>query len=272
MLFKDNLYFLSNMYPCTIKATYNGTQLTFSCVESAFQACKCMARASEFISLDGYQAKKLGRKVSLRSDWDTVRITIMELLVRAKFEQNPLLIKDLIHVEGDIVEENTWNDTFWGVCNGIGENHLGEILTKLRDEYRFNTFILLIAGSRTFNDYNKLCEVADNLLVNQQGKHIIIVSGGAKGADSLAERYADERGYIKHIMPADWNRYGKSAGYRRNEDMHRYIAVPSVKRGCLCFWDGESKGTAHNFELVKKYDNPLRVYNYIYGGFIHDYT
>ena len=267
MFFKDNLYFLSNMYPCSITATYSGTRLTFSCVESAFQACKCMARASEFTTLDGYQAKKLGRQVSLRNDWDTMRIVIMELLVRAKFEQNPVLIKDLVRINGDIVEENTWNDTFWGVCNGVGENHLGEILTKLRDEYRSNSFVLLIAGSRNFNDYNKLCEITDKLLVNHYGKHIIIVSGGARGADALAERYADERGYIKHIMPADWNRYGKSAGYRRNEDMHMYIA-PSASKGCLCFWDGESKGTAHNFELAKQYNNPIRIYNYVTNKFV----
>ena len=268
MVFKDKMYFLSNMYPCSVTATYNGTRLTFTCVESAFQACKCMARANEFTVLDGYQAKKLGRQVPLRSDWNDIRVTIMDLLVRAKFEQNPTLIKELIHVEGEITEENTWNDTFWGISNGVGENNLGKILTKLRDEYLSNTFLLLIAGSRTFNDYSKLCEIADNLLVNQHGKRIIVVSGGAKGADTLAEQYAKERGYISHVMPADWNRYGNSAGYRRNKDMHRYIAIPSAKRGCICFWDGKSKGTEHNFELAKEFDNPIRIYNYIRNEFM----
>lgn len=119
-------------------------------------------------------------------------------------------------------------------------------------------FYLLIAGSRTFNDYELLKERCDFFLQNQKGT-IHIVSGGAKGADTLAERYAKERGYELHVFPADWNTYGNSAGYIRNEEMHKFIAKASYKKGVVCFWDGQSKGTAHNFELSKKYNNPLRV-------------
>ena len=120
-----------------------------------------------------------------------------------------------------------------------------------------NTFYLLVAGSRGFNNYPMLKEKLDYLLQNQSGKEIHIVSGGAKGADTLAEWYAKERGYQMHVFPADWNRFGKSAGYRRNEQMHQFISQ-FPKRGCVCFWDGESKGTQHNFELCKTYDTPLR--------------
>lgn len=119
-------------------------------------------------------------------------------------------------------------------------------------------FYLLIAGSRTFNNYELLKERCDFFLQNQKGT-IHIVSGGAKGADTLAERYARERGYELHVFPADWNKYGNSAGYIRNEEMHKFIAKASYKTGVVCFWDGQSKGTAHNFELCKKYNNPLRV-------------
>lgn len=80
-------------------------------------------------------------------------------------------------MKGDIVEHNTWNDTFWGVCNGTGENHLGEILMDLRDYY--NPFYCLVVGSRDFNDYQLMCTVLDHLLQNK--KYIVIVSGGAKG-------------------------------------------------------------------------------------------
>ena len=115
------------------------------------------------------------------------------------------------------------------------------------------TFYMLVAGSRGYNNYAEMCQVLDFLLKNQvtQHKHIIIVSGGAKGADALAEQYADERGYEKRIMPANWNRYGKSAGYRRNNEMHLFISAPSDrKRGCVCFWNMKSPGTKHNHKQV----------------------
>ncbi len=117
-------------------------------------------------------------------------------------------------------------------------------------------FFCLVVGSRTFNDYAYMEKTLDNLLKNQMGR-VVIVSGGAKGADSLAERYAKERGYDLEVFPADWEKHGNSAGYIRNGEMHEYIAKME-KRGVVAFWDGESKGTANNFELAKKYGNPIR--------------
>lgn len=132
------------------------------------------------------------------------------------------------------------------------ENELNEVVEE------YNDFYLLIAGSRSFNNYELLKERCDFFLQNQKGI-IHIVSGGARGADTLAEQYARERGYKLHVFPADWNKYGNRAGYIRNEEMHEFIAKESCKRGVICFWDGQSKGTAHNFELSKKYNNPLRI-------------
>ena len=133
-------------------------------------------------------------------------------------------------------------------------------------------FYLLVAGSRGYNDYQEMSKCLDFLLKNQvaQQNNIVIVSGGARGADSLAERYADERGYNKHIIPADWNRYGKSAGYRRNEEMHKFLVKPSAKRGCVCFWDTKSPGTKHNFGLAKQYDTPIRVFDTVNHKFMPD--
>lgn len=135
MKFRYEYYFLSNMYPCKIKLG----KYTFSCAEAAFQAAKCPARVSEFIGIDGYAAKKLGRKVELRSDWNEVKLNFMERIVRAKFNQHPELKEKLINLDcPTIVEDNNWGDTFWGVCNGKGENHLGKILTKLKEEGKQN--------------------------------------------------------------------------------------------------------------------------------------
>lgn len=174
-----------------------------------------------------------------------------------------------------------------GICNICGEELksliLGEFLndySKYYEQYskldnKFTnsiqstkcesetTFYLLVAGSRGYNNYAEMCQILDFLLKNQVAKHnhIVIVSGGARGADDLAEKYADERGYEKHIMRADWNKYGKSAGYRRNEEMHKFISQ-FPNRGCVCFWDGSSKGTQHNFGLCKSFGTTLRIWNY----------
>lgn len=116
-------------------------------------------------------------------------------------------------------------------------------------------FYCLVVGSRDFNDYPMMVRELNHLLVNY--KNVTIVSGGARGADLLAERYAKGSGYDVKVFPADWNGYGKRAGFIRNEVMHQYIAK-FPHRGCVAFWDGSSKGTAHNFELAKKYNNPIR--------------
>ena len=121
-----------------------------------------------------------------------------------------------------------------------------------------NIFVVLVAGSRTFNDYHLFMEKMDFLLSKKVSKRIIIVEGGARGADTLARQYAIERNYECKEFPADWNKYGKSAGYRRNEQMHEFLSTFD-DRGCVCFWDGSSRGTQHNFELCKKFHTPVRV-------------
>ena len=136
MIFRFSFFFLSNMYPCLIE--YKG--YTYQCAESAFQAQKCTKESEKKLSVgingfDGKIAKTWGRRVPLREDWNEVRIPIMEEIVRAKFLQNPELIPQLTSIKGYIQEDNSWHDTFWGVCNGIGKNNLGIILMKIRDEF-----------------------------------------------------------------------------------------------------------------------------------------
>ena len=118
---------------------------------------------------------------------------------------------------------------------------------------------ILVAGSRGFDDYETMRCVMNRIICSE--KEITIVSGGARGADRLAEKYAKENGFNLKVFPAQWNKYGKSAGYRRNEEMQKFIAN-QTRRRIICFWDGQSKGTAHNFSVAKKYNNTLTVYNY----------
>lgn len=129
MYFRDKYDFLSNMYTCEIE--YNG--YTYFSVESAFQAQKDPSQSERFINLTSKLAKKEGRKVKLRNDWEDVKVIIMKDLLKIKFS-NPNLKQKLLEVTEPIIEENTWNDTYWGVCKGFGENMLGKLLTEVRDE------------------------------------------------------------------------------------------------------------------------------------------
>ena len=132
---------------------------------------------------------------------------------------------------------------------------------------RVKSFALLIAGSRNYTDYPELKRICDLLLKNQ--RDVLIVSGGARGADTLAKRYADERGFLFQEFPADWNKHGKAAGYIRNRQMHDYIArFPN--RGCVLFWDGESKGTKQNIPLSEERHTPIRIWNYVTQKFMQN--
>ena len=110
---------------------------------------------------------------------------------------------------------------------------------------------VIVAGSRGFSDYRMLSVKLDSLLKNQT--EIEIVSGGARGADKLGERYAKERGFACRIFPADWKNLGNKAGFVRNEEMARY------GNACVVFWDGTSRGTANMIRLSQKYGLSLRV-------------
>ena len=135
--FRGEYAFLSNFWE--VPVTYKG--LTYGSNEAAFQAQKCMTEEEkmEFTQLRPSASKKLGRRVKFRPDWEDVKVGIMEEIVRAKFTQNEEL-KALLLATGEayLEEGNTWHDTCWGVDakTGVGQNHLGKILMKIRAELR----------------------------------------------------------------------------------------------------------------------------------------
>ena len=109
-------------------------------VEHAFQACKTLDRAAqEHIRQcrTSGGAKRAGRAVQLRDDWEQIKDEKMLLIVRAKFTQNPELRQMLLDT-GDaiLIEGNNWGDTYWGQCNGVGQNKLGIILMQVREELK----------------------------------------------------------------------------------------------------------------------------------------
>ena len=129
--FNGQYRFLSNFYPCTV--TYNG--LVYRSVEAAFQAQKDPENAAIFTTLEAAAAKRAGRKCPIRPDWDDVKLSIMNELVLIKFTENPSLRQKLLNTGNcALIEDNYWGDTYWGVSNGVGENHLGRILMNVRNQ------------------------------------------------------------------------------------------------------------------------------------------
>lgn len=110
---------------------------------------------------------------------------------------------------------------------------------------------LIVAGSREFGNYNLLSKHLDE--INSKYGITEIVSGTASGADSLGELYAKEHNIPIKRFPANWNKYGRSAGYIRNKDMAHYADA------CICFWMNKSKGTGHMINLAKENKIRLRV-------------
>ena len=135
--FKGEYFFLSNFYPTKIK--YNGIQYLNN--EAAFQAQKCttMEDRIKFSYLNPSDAKKLGRRIILRNDWESVKISIMREIVFEKFKQNPHLTEKLLDTGDVYLEEgNNWGDRIWGTVNGVGKNELGKIIMEVREELKIN--------------------------------------------------------------------------------------------------------------------------------------
>ena len=116
---------------------------------------------------------------------------------------------------------------------------------------------VIIAGSRGFQDYELLRDSCDHKLSEVSKTHsVVIISGGARGADTLAKDYAEDRNYALVVMEADWETHGKSAGYKRNQEMANNATH------LIAFWDGQSRGTKHMIDIAKKADLPTYVVNY----------
>lgn len=158
MLFKDKYFFLSNFYPCEIVIEINGEKLSYKNAEAAYQAQKNYSVADKFMLLPGAQAKKLGKTIPLTTEnWNQERLYAMAKVLHSKFTNYALLFM-LKLIKEEIVEDNFWGDTFWGVCTNkkydhVGKNVLGKMLMNIRDNN--NDYNCLLAYINT--DLIKLC-------------------------------------------------------------------------------------------------------------------
>ena len=146
--FTGENFFLSNFALSDI--TYNG--VLYPTVEHAYQASKTLdlkERCGIASLTTPSMAKHAGKKVKLRDDWDKIKLNIMEELISLKFEI-PNLHKRLQETfPKELIEGNYWHDTFWGVCNGKGQNHLGKLLMKIRQR---NDFIRRLKQAELLDD------------------------------------------------------------------------------------------------------------------------
>lgn len=120
-----------------------------------------------------------------------------------------------------------------------------------------DNFKVIIAGSRGFSNYKLLREQCNKFLREKRKiSNIIIVSGHARGADFYGEKYAQDEGFDLEIYPAQWDKFGKRAGYRRNEQM------AEVADALIAFWDGSSRGTKHMIDIMNEKNLLVRVVEY----------
>jgi ribA/ribD-fused uncharacterized protein len=131
--FTGKYYFLSNFYPIQMRVN----DYSFPSLEHAYQAAKS-ENPHDWAYIRGLaspgQAKGAGRRLKIRPDWDDIKIEVMRELIEIKFN-NPQLRQRLLDTgDAQLVEGNNWNDVFWGVCRGIGRNHLGQLLMQERSK------------------------------------------------------------------------------------------------------------------------------------------
>lgn len=132
--FSGEWRWLSNFWPCNVELD----GIIYPSSEHAFVAHKSIhepvRRQVAEIPSPG-MAKKFGRSIALRKDWERIKLVVMARIIAAKFDQNSDLHEKLMATKGMfLIEGNTWGDHFWGVCNGKGHNHLGKILMAYRDD------------------------------------------------------------------------------------------------------------------------------------------
>ena len=117
-------------------------------------------------------------------------------------------------------------------------------------------FKLIVAGGRDFSDTELFLKTMQQVEQELAEYSVSLVSGMAKGADMMGYLFAREHWITCHEFPADWNKYGKAAGFRRNQEMAIF------SDGLVAFWDGKSHGTKHMIETMKAQNKWIMVVRY----------
>jgi ribA/ribD-fused uncharacterized protein len=135
--FRGEWNFLSNFYKTDVM--FEGE--IYPSAEHAYQAAKTLDGEirKKFIGLSSSESKRFGRSFKAREDWNDIKLKVMYSIVLDKFTRNDYMTFKLEKTLGYYIEEqNFWNDKFWGICKGQGENNLGKILMKVRNKIFLN--------------------------------------------------------------------------------------------------------------------------------------
>lgn len=183
-------------------------------------------------------------------DGQEVIFTTEELTTHVRLVQKGIYHKKVDEETGEITDIFSRND----VDYNDGKRFKVKAWMPTPEAFGGSNFNVIVAGGRQFSDYNLLKTTLDKLFSTR--KPTAIVCGEAKGADTLGKKYAEEHRIPVISMPADWNKYGKQAGYIRNEEMAKKA------QALVAFWDGSSSGTKHMIETAKAKGMPVRTIRY----------
>lgn len=194
--------FLSSFHPAVVYLD----GVACPSVEVAYQAAKTLdpaERALIFNAKTAGIAKRLGRSLTIRPDWNAIRLSVMADLIRQKFAPGTSLAAQLLATgDAELIEGNYWHDTFWGVCNGVGENHLGKLLMAQRTYLRSLVPSTSIQGAsmacRTVTlrqaidfDFERIKTTVTNLLV----KNVNFETG------HYFKEFPTSREFVRHVLP-----------------------------------------------------------------------
>lgn len=209
--FRSDKFYLSNMYPCPVWLW----GCRFPSTEHAFVYAKLDGddwKAGVHRIKTPKAVKKYGQEGPIRPDWHNIQLTVMEKILRAKFNQHPDLARKLILEEGELIEYNYWKDDFWGVCTDAGQNHLGKLLMKIREELKTKGVPITIWDY--WND-GAWVVIPTNMQTKRDGSAVM----GAGIALQAANKFPE--------LPTLYgDALAKSRGFYINRDM-RVICVPT---------------------------------------------
>lgn len=131
--FSGKYSFLSNFF---VGQRFKYEDLYYDSAEAAFQASKCLDERNreKFTRMNPSRAKSIGRIVRLRPDWECIKDDVMKKVLLCKFSSKSMASRLINTGDAILIEGNTWEDTYWGVCDGVGENRLGKLLMEVREE------------------------------------------------------------------------------------------------------------------------------------------
>lgn len=191
--FRDDYKFLSNFYPC--KITIAG--YTFPSVENAYQAMKCANPNdySQFVNIGPAEAKKLGRKIQLRNDWEQIKYNVMRQLLDLKFQDKILLRMLQDTAPESIIEGNYWHDNYWGMCqcdkckDKIKHNHLGELLQRKRN-LSGNSDIYTMFGGSIYHRDSKIIIDKPAFLYDSDG-YVLLNMGNVEWCQERLDKFTN---------------------------------------------------------------------------------